>query len=523
MADRRRRVAGVTTVTNRYQCDDCGWIYDPAEHGGKDLLDQDSSWACPSCQAEVDRFDIIVPADDDLTEADEEETETPVDVNARPILHQPATPSIETLLTRYRKGRLDPRPDFQRYQVWPRNKQARLIESILLNLPIPLIYLAEDEGGKSVVIDGQQRLMAIFDFVDGKYSLKGLGPLAALEGSYYADLDPALQARLDDFPLSVVEIKKESDPEIRFDLFERLNTGSTSLNDQELRNCVYRGEYNNFLRDVAKEPEFMSLLGLKEPHKRMADVELVLRFMAFRDQTYLNYPDKKTKQFLNRQMELGATVKARDREKAARDFKQAVSLATTVFGKNAFKKYTAGTGADPNGGWSRANNKALLDVQLWGFAQFKKGDIVRSADAIREAAIELMANNVEFADVIVYNTSDKKRLERRFRLWKDMLDGVVGESTQGARAFDRKLKVELFETNPECSECGQAILTIDDAHVDHVEAYSKGARPPERTLRLRIATATSAKVRVTRQHHPLDRGGSPLTSFLAMRAKVSTD
>lgn len=176
-------------VLNRYKCDECGWIYDPTDHNGVELLDQDPVWTCPQCQADADRFNLIVPPDDDLTEADEEDVQSPVDVNARPILHQPATPSIETLLMRFKKGRLDPRPDFQRYQVWPRNKQARLIESILLNLPIPLIYFAEDDAGKSVVIDGQQRLMAIFDFIDGKYPLKGLGPLAVLNGSHYLDLD----------------------------------------------------------------------------------------------------------------------------------------------------------------------------------------------------------------------------------------------------------------------------------------------------------------------------------------------
>lgn len=206
----------------------------------------------------------------------------------------------------------------------------------------------------------------------------------------------------------------------------------------------------------------------------MADVELVLRFMAFRDQTYLNYPDKKTKQFMNRQMERSPALGPQDRNSAAQDFKQAVSLAFTVFGKNAFKKYTAGTASNPSGGWSRANNKALLDVQLWGFTQFKKGDVVRSVDAIREQAIELMVGGSDFGDVIANNTSDKKRLERRFVLWKGMLETAIGPSTQGPRQFDRKTKETLFENNAECALCGQTISDIDDAHVDHAEAYAKG-------------------------------------------------
>jgi rubredoxin len=216
-------------TVNRYRCDDCGYEYDPTQYGGVDLLDQDQSWTCPSCQAAIDHFQIVVPADDDLTEVveDEDEDQASVSAESRPILAQPSTPSIAALLLKYRKGRLDPRPEFQRYQVWPRNKQSRLIESILLSLPIPLIYLAEEEkGAGTVVIDGQQRLLAIFNFIDGKYPLRGLGPLSALEGSYYGELDDELQARIDDFALSVVEIKRESDPEIRFDLFERLKSHS---------------------------------------------------------------------------------------------------------------------------------------------------------------------------------------------------------------------------------------------------------------------------------------------------------
>jgi Protein of unknown function DUF262 len=345
-----------------------GWDYDPASYAGVDLTDQDSSWVCPTCQATIDHFQLIVPADDDLTDADEAEEDSGVSVNPaeeRPILARSSNPTIDSMKGRYDKGRLIPQPDFQRYQVWPRNKQSRLIESILLDLPLPLIYLAEEPDGRTVVIDGQQRLMAIFDYLDNKYPLKGLGPTKnTLDKSYFRDLDETLQGKIEDLELSVVEIKRESDAEIRFELFERLNTGATSLNDQELRNCVYRGDYNDFIKDLATDATFRKLLGLKDAHARMADVELVLRFMAFRDQTYLKYPEKKTKGFLNKQMELGRSTNPRDQQKAAKDFKQATQLALTVFGDRAFKKYTPGTSQNPNGSWARANNRALMDVQL---------------------------------------------------------------------------------------------------------------------------------------------------------------
>ena len=130
--------------------------------------------------------------------------------------------------------------------------------------------------------------MAIFDFIDNKYALSGLGPLRKeLEGKKFRKLDEDLQQRIEDFSLTVVEILKESEEDIKFDLFERLNTGAVSLNDQELRNSVYRGDYNEFLKTLAGNATFRRLLNLKSPHKRMNDVEFVLRYMAFREQTYL--------------------------------------------------------------------------------------------------------------------------------------------------------------------------------------------------------------------------------------------
>jgi hypothetical protein len=271
-----------------------------------------------------------------------------------------------------------------------------------------------------------------------------------------------------------VLIQKESDENLRFDLYERLNTGAVGLNDQELRRSVYRGDYNDFIYRLADLPDWRKLLNLKDRHKRMADAELVLRFMAFRDQTYNNFPENKSvKDFLNNQMELGKSYSKAKLTAAEKDFKQAVSLTLSVFGDKAFRKFSAGDEDNPGGDWERRRVLALADVELWGFTKFKKVDVMAHADAIREAAIELMAD-ADFTDVVTTNTSDPARVEKRFRMWKDMLDSVLAGKNSGPRAFDRKKKEALFDQDPTCAICDQAIRLIDDAHVDHVEPRAKG-------------------------------------------------
>jgi rubredoxin len=480
--------AGRATV---YECDDCGFTYNAEDFGGVDLSEQEDDFVCPNCQATKSHFHPQEPPPDDLQAEVEPDLEAPAEeapgsskqgaaashgavLDTRRVYTEAGDQSVASLKELYDDNDLDPQPDFQRYVVWTSTQQSKLIESALLDLPIPRIYLAEDKDERQVVVDGQQRLIALFDFMDSKYALTNLKVRTDLNSKTHRDLDKTLRKRIKNFKLSTVLIQKESDENLRFDLYERLNTGAVGLNDQELRRSVYRGDYNDFIYRLADLPDWRKLLKLKDRHKRMADAELVLRFMAFRDQTYNNFPDNKSlKDFLNNQMELGKVSSKPKLKAAEKDFKQAVSLTLSVFGDKAFRKFSAGEEDNPEGGWESRRVLALADVQLWGFTKFKKVDVMAHADAIREAAIELMSD-LQFTDVVTNNTSDPARVEKRFRMWKDMLDSVLAGKSSGPRAFDRKKKEELFNTDATCAICKQAITLIDDAHVDHVKPRAKG-------------------------------------------------
>ena len=235
----------------------------------------------------------------------------------RKIYTEKSDPEIDSLHRRYIKGKLILQPDFQRQFIWNRANASRLIESALLGIPIPIIYLSEEENGETYVIDGQQRLTSFFSYLDGKltesmeksydFKLTGLKVLKELNGKLFKDLDEELQEKISSYSVRTITFNKESDSDLKFEIFERLNTGAISLNDQELRNCMFRGPYNDLLKKLSSNKDFREIIGIKNPERRMRDVELVLLFATFYHATYLNYKPP-AKQFLNENMKKYRTM-----------------------------------------------------------------------------------------------------------------------------------------------------------------------------------------------------------------------
>ncbi|MBC7334361.1 MAG: DUF262 domain-containing protein, partial [Actinobacteria bacterium] len=186
-------------------------------------------------------------------------------------------PSINELYHRFLDGDLILQPEFQRYYVWDDKKASRLVESALLKVPLPIIYLSEEDDGKLVVIDGQQRLISLFRFFAplsignqqiSQLRLTGLTVITELKRKTFSELPKDLQRHYKNYPLKVIVIEKESHPDVKFEIFERLNTGAVKLNDQELRNCIYRGRYNDLLKRLSQNKDFLFLLGFRETDKR---------------------------------------------------------------------------------------------------------------------------------------------------------------------------------------------------------------------------------------------------------------
>ncbi|MEA2099896.1 MAG: DUF262 domain-containing protein [Campylobacterota bacterium] len=173
-------------------------------------------------------------------------------------------------------------PDFQRGKVWTEGKQkSELIESILMGIPLPVIYLFETIDGKKEVVDGRQRITTLIEFMNNEFKLKSLQMLPNINNQSFDELDPFLQAKIEDYPLSIFVIQPPTPERVKFDIFDRVNRGGTQLNNQEMRNALYRGNSTKLLKELSELEIFKRATNKKLSSKRMKDRFLILRFIGF--------------------------------------------------------------------------------------------------------------------------------------------------------------------------------------------------------------------------------------------------
>lgn len=443
-------------------CTECGYVYDPEDAGGIALVDRDD-WECPgtdgNCGAGTDRYEIAdtSPLDDDAdVEDDSEDDGTPDDGadHNKDLDTTRVDKAVGDLAREYEEGELILRPDWQRYYVWSNKQASQLVESIFLKLPIPLIYLAVEEDGTFSVVDGQQRLTALIEFIRNKrldplkktsVKLSGLDVLTHLNGSTFGDLSKPQQRRLKQAELSVVRIQSKTDPDLKLKVFRRLNTGAVKLNSQELRNAAFRGPYNDLLKLLAKNHTFLKMLNVEgKQDLRMLDVELVLRFSAWLNRGWTTLTTKNLGAFLDEEMELGAGYTTKKLKTIEQKFKNAVDLSWQAFDHRAFRRYFPGAPDAHDGDWEmRQPNKALYDVVMFGFTRRTKAQFWPHLPAIRESLIDLLATDPKFQDAITAGTSDQKRIDYRFKTWLARIDDIVEDDPQ-QRTFTRDFKQKLF-------------------------------------------------------------------------------
>jgi len=261
-----------------------------------------------------------------------------LDVSAeKPSLSlQKADRSLHEFHRWYQRGSLIVDPEWQRHYIWNRTRASRLMESFLIDLPIPVIYLSVNDEGKYEVIDGLQRLTSIFDYFENKYKLTGLEILTDVNGKTFSELSKEHQGKLEDAILRTFELSKTAPKDLMFIIFERLNTGGITLNDMEIRNCLYRGRLNNLLKELSKNEDFLNCVNQKQLGKRMGDKMLVLRFLAFYQMTHLK-AKKGLKAFFNEFFDTYRNLPEEKIKEFRRIFKSAMRGCFTVFGDKGFR------------------------------------------------------------------------------------------------------------------------------------------------------------------------------------------
>ncbi len=174
-------------------------------------------------------------------------------------------------------------PEFQRGDVWNPQRKCELIESILMGIPLPVIYLFETNEGKYQVVDGKQRLSTILDFLSGKFKLKNLTILTDKQyrNVFFSDLSPKMQMQIRGYQLYFYIIKPPTSERVKYDIFDRVNRGGVRLNNQEMRNALYHGKSTKLINELAKTKEFLNATGRGISSNRKKDEYVILRLISF--------------------------------------------------------------------------------------------------------------------------------------------------------------------------------------------------------------------------------------------------
>lgn len=318
------------------------------------------------------------------------------------------------VVRRLTAGRFRLDPDFQRDFVWEKDKQSRLIESILMRIPLPVFYVAEDDEGLLIVVDGRQRLTTLERFLGGELALD-LPERPELHKKRFLDLEPRLQNRVEDCQLHFYIIDRTVPERARLDIFERVNGGEV-LTRQQMRNAIYNGVATKFLKAEAESDLFRDATGGSLNTKKMQDREFVNRFCSFSllpFDTYKGDMDDWLARGLVRLMKLSEG----DREALSLKFRRGLSNNLLVFKRHAFRKHRL------TGQARSILNASLFDVMMFEMCQLDQERVAANAEALREAFYARMDDPV-FTKAITYGPNSPKEVRARFRIANEMFREV---------------------------------------------------------------------------------------------------
>ena len=332
--------------------------------------------------------------------------------------------TIDLLLKRIRAHEIDLAPDFQRKAgIWTPRQASRLIESILIRIPLPAFYMDATDENRWVVVDGLQRLTVLSRFVvEQSMGLHGLEFLSQFEGKRYVDLPRPFQRRIDETQVTVYTIEPPTPPEARFNIFKRINTGGMPLTTQEVRHALNPGPVMEFLKELAESSLFIDATNGGVSPDRMDDRECVLRFCAFWFNPYEQYTVKEFDSFLNDAMAAINKMTAAERQKLGDRFRSSMERAKAVFDRYAFRK------RDPKKlDRSFPINKALFEAWSVNLARLDKTQaelLVSRRDRLTSGFIDLLAES-DFAGAISQGTGDVRKVQARFGRIERLMEEVL--------------------------------------------------------------------------------------------------
>ena len=338
--------------------------------------------------------------------------------------------SLRNMIDMIAEGGLDLAPDFQRLHVWKPVQRVQLIESVLLQIPLPAFYFAEDSTGVMQVVDGVQRLSTINDFVTGDpergggFPLNGLEYLSNVQRQRFNDLPAVWKRRIYNTQIVAHVIEPSTPADVMYDIFRRINTGGTPLRAQEIRHCVSKKRSRAFLKELVETTAFeIATDGKLKDHRRMVDRELALRFVAFwhhGSEGYLRSDSLES--FLLR------VTRSIDDEHDIDDltlvdirnaFERGLTLAHEVFGKYAFRKWPKGVDR------LAPINRALFETWAVELARADQSAVRENAERIKDLARHGMASDSNYINSISSATGDVRSVRMRFEKTRGFIQLVT--------------------------------------------------------------------------------------------------
>jgi hypothetical protein len=367
-------------------------------------------------------IDNIIIADDNDTRNEEEVsngTIYPYDPTKADIdIREDAQTVFELVMRKWDQGKLILDPNFQRNFVWKPLQQSQFIESVILNFPLPAFYINKDKKGKYIVVDGRQRITTLRSFLKDEFKLAGLRALPQLNDKNFSELkklDSSYQTRIEDKKLNVYLIQPTVPMEMVYDIFNRINTGGTQLQRQEIRNCIYMGKATKLLHKLAASDYFKEAIDNGVSPLRKKDEEAVLRCLSF---IVLNY-EKEYKgsisEFVEKALEkINKDLSDQEISNLETEFKRVMLITLDFFGSSNFRLPTENTRGRVN--------LALLEAVFHYFYNKSNEYLKKRKTEILKTYKNTLLKDELFIDSIKYSTNDIQRVKNRFTITKILLD-----------------------------------------------------------------------------------------------------
>lgn len=343
--------------------------------------------------------------------------------------------TAETIVNQIKKGQIDLRPKFQRREAWDDKRKSSFIESVIAGLPIPPIILAEkkDKKGTYLVIDGKQRLISLRRFFSKSgddvfpvLRLKGIELLQELNNKTYEEIcgDAILNdyiSQVENQPIRTIVIKNWPNEEFLYNVFLRLNTGSLPLSTQELRQALHPGPFLDFCDDFSLcSRQLKRILNIKYPDYRMRDIELVVRFFAFK--YYIADYSGNLKIFFDETVNKLNHIWLQDERNIiqhAESLNLAISLCIDIFGEKPFRKWK-------DNAFDKRFNRAIYDIMVYYFSNSTIYEAAQSKKAeIKDAFVELCSGDANFLSSFEFSTKNIIPTQYRFRTWGNKLSSIL--------------------------------------------------------------------------------------------------